>query len=208
MKLFIFGASEFAREIAQLAQQCGHEVSGFINDDPAIQTSDIEGIPVQPWVDALARRTDEQFVIALGSPQARTEICQRLAQYGLPVATLIHPKAQIDQAVEIGAGSIIADGCIVGAATTVGRCVIISVHTTVGRGDIIEDFVSIMPGVKIGNAVHIKRGVYIGPHATIRNRTFQRPIVIGENAAIGMGAVVFQAVSADVIIVSNSAHVC
>ena len=208
MKLFIFGASEFAHEIAQLAQQCGHEVSGFIEDEPAVQGSDRDGIHIHSWMDVLATRSTEQFVIALGSPHRRAEISERCSRHELPLATLIHPSAQIDEFVEIGAGSIIADRCVVKSNTTVGYCVLMNSYTTIGRDSVIEDFVSIMPGVEIGKTVHIKQGAYIGTNAVIRNRRPQLHSVIGENATIGMGAVIWQSVPAGAREVGNTSRAC
>lgn len=205
MKIYIFGAGGFGREIAALAQKCGHSVAGFVDDSPHETGERLNGLPVIRSSDLLDTLTTESVVVAIGEPATRRTVVERLGGLGVPFATLIHPNVDNGDTNTIGDGSMICSGCAITVNISIGKHVILNLNTTIGHDCILEDYVSIMPGVNVSGCVRICEGAYIGTGAVIRNGTPDKFITIGAGAVVGMGAVVTKDISAGATVVGNPA---
>lgn len=205
MKLYVYGASGHGREIAQLAKRCGYAVSAFIDDNSSLWSTHINDIPVVSASDALDYHDTQQFIVAIGNPEARRTIMERLQRYGFKFATLIHPNVDLDDHVTVGEGSMICAGCSIKVNASIGRGVILNSLSTVGHDSILEDYVSVMPGVNISGGVHVCTGAYIGTNAAIRNGVPDKMLIVGAHAVVGMGAIVVKAVGDNTTVVGNPA---
>jgi len=194
-KIAIYGAGGFAREVAWLISDITREdsdirVACFIDDDEANVGSIINNIPVLGWEQAVRQHPCMEVVVAIGSPKTRERIVDKVVQAGVPFATLIHPRVEMSELIEIGEGTIITTGNILTVNINIGQHVHINLDCTIGHDAILEDYVTLAPGVHISGWVHLERAVYIGTGAVIINGTSDKPIRIGSNAIIGAGAVV------------------
>ncbi len=205
-KILIYGSGGFAREVAWLAQECGHEVMAFIDDDPGKRGLHVNGIAVLGFDEAKERYLHLPVVLAVGSPQAREILYQRCAEVGFRFATLIHPRVERSPWIEVGEGTVIAAGSILTVNVRLGKQVQINLDCTIGHDVVMEDFATLAPGVHVSGWVHVKRGAYIGTGATIINGTSEAPIVIGENAVVGAGAVVTKSVPPSTTVVGIPAR--
>lgn len=187
----IVGAGGFGREIALLISQINAQkevwkLVGFYDDHPDLQGKNYAGLPVLGTTDAL-NRVEKQLsvVIAVGSPQVKRKIFQKLLNPNLRFPTLIHPGAIFGGGTEFGIGNIICAGTILTVNNVLGDFVTINLGCTVGHDTRIGAFSSVMPGVCISGEVLIEEGVYIGTGANIINQ-----VEIGEESIIGAGALV------------------
>ena len=71
----------------------------------------------------------------------------------------------------------------------------------------IGDFVTFAPGVMCNGNVQIENHVYIGAGAILRQGTKSKPLVIGEGAIVGMGAVVTKDVLPNTTVIGNPARI-
>ena len=69
----------------------------------------------------------------------------------------------------------------------------------------IGDYVTFAPAVKCNGNVHIEDHVYVGAGAVIKQGSPDNPLIIGEGAVIGMGAVVTKSIPAGMTVVGNPA---
>ncbi|MNJ56020.1 putative acetyltransferase EpsM [compost metagenome] len=69
----------------------------------------------------------------------------------------------------------------------------------------IGDFVTFAPGVKCNGGVIIEDYAYIGAGVIIKQGTPNRPVVIGRNSIVGMGAVVTKSVPPNTTVFGNPA---
>lgn len=205
-ELLVYGSGGFAREVAWLAQECGHEVMAFIDDDPGKRGLVINGIPVLDFDEAKKRYLHLPVALAVGSPKTREVLYQRCAEAGFRFATLIHPRVERSSWVEVGEGTVIAAGSILTVNIRLGKQVQINLDCTIGHDVVMEDFATLAPGVHVSGWVHVKRGAYIGTGASIINGTSEAPIVIGENAIVGAGAVVTKSVPPNTTVVGVPAR--
>lgn len=193
--LYVFGCGGFGREVAWLASQIFSEkmALSFLVDRPEYLQPPVNGLPVAMLSDLRPNR-ESVFVVAIGDPHARRKAAQRCLAAGLDATTLIHPRAEISQWVDIGAGTIICAGCIVTTNVSVGAHVHLNLGCTVGHDVIIGEFTTLSPGVHVSGHVHIGRGVFIGTGANIINGTSETPLVIGDGAVVAAGACVTRSI--------------
>jgi len=193
-KIAVYGAGGFAREVAWLISDIhkgqSPQVTCFIDDNPQNVGRVINGIPVLSLEQALERFPDIAVAVSIGSPHIRERVARKVAQASLPFVTLVHPRVEMSEFVQIGDGSIITAGNILTVNITIGQQVHINLDCTIGHDVIIEDFATLAPGVHVSGWVHIGKRVYIGTGAAIINGTSEKPLKIGSDSVIGAGAVV------------------
>lgn len=189
-KLFIYGSGGFAREVAWLAEEAGFEIMGFIDDNPDKIGSLINGIEVFSLEEARFYVSEASLVIAVGSPQAREKLYFKASSVGFSFATLVHPRVEKSKFIEMGEGTVIAAGSILTTNISLGKHVQINLDCTIGHDVVMEDFATLAPGVHVSGWVRIGKRAYIGTGAVIINGKEGEPIVIGDDATVGAGAVV------------------
>lgn len=110
-KLVIVGVGGFGREIAWLVERINAmeptwELLGFIDDNSEKHGTIVNGYPVLGGCDWVLEHKDEVFAVcAVGTAKTRRRIVERL--HGVRFATLVDPKVQMSQRVEMGEGCII-----------------------------------------------------------------------------------------------------
>jgi len=205
-KVAIYGAGGFAREVAWLAESSDLDVVCFIDDDPHQRGKTLNGIPVMGLEDAKGRYPDASLVVAVGSPQVRERMAKKAADWGFSFATIIHPRVERSRWIEVGDGSVIAAGNILTTNIRLGKHVQINLDCTIGHDVVMEDYVTLAPGVHVSGWVRLGKRVYVGTGAVIINGTKEAPLVIGDDAVIGAGAVVTKSVPTGVTVVGVPAR--
>jgi sugar O-acyltransferase (sialic acid O-acetyltransferase NeuD family) len=193
-RIAVYGGGGFAREVAWLAEACGHEVVCFIDDDPSKIGRTLNDIRVLSIEEAASAFTDAHVAAAIGSPKTRETVTRRAEQHGFRLATLVHPRVERSRWVTFGDGAVICAGNILTTNITIGRHVQINLDCTIGHDVIMDDFATLAPGVHVSGWVTLGRRAYVGTGASIINGTEDRPLVIGEDAVVGAGACVTRSV--------------
>ena len=194
-QIVIYGAGGFARETAWLIQSCNenkrlYEVVCFVDDNKSIQGSELNGIPVMSLETSRQRFPEAKIVGGVGQPQTRELLMKKADQIGFQFETIIHPRVELSEWIEIGLGAVICAGNILTTNITLGQHVQINLDCTVGHDVIFGDYTTLSPGVHISGWVHFRRRVYVGTGAVFINGTKDEPIQIGDDAVIGAGACV------------------
>jgi sugar O-acyltransferase (sialic acid O-acetyltransferase NeuD family) len=188
----IIGAGGAAREASWVLREDNGLVKkwnllGFIDDNPALQGLLFCEVPVLgdfSWLERNSRK-NFQVLCAVGNPQVRKHLVQKVAKLGLSFSTVIHPTAQVSEWVEIGPGSLICAGTILTTHVKIGAHSIVNIACTVSHDTVIGAYCNINPGCHIAGAVQVGDGVDLGIGASvIQNKN------IGEWSVIGAGAVV------------------
>ena len=204
-EIAIYGAGGFAREVAWLAQNCRetgkvYEIVCFIDDALDKIGKTLNGIPVLDW--DMARRSFPKagIVVAIGSPRVREGIVARVAQAGYGFETLIHPRVEKSDGVEMPPGTVVCAGTILTTNIRLGVHVQVNLSCTVGHDVILGDFTTLAPGVHVSGWVHFGKRVYVGTGAVIINGTEESPLTIGEDVVIGAAACVTRSIPAGVTV--------
>ena len=207
MILLIYGASGLAKEIFDLVMRSIPDkyekiyfIDDFTDEAPCYLSESIH-------FDSITTRFEDKLkelegIVAVGEPQYREMLTKRFDETGIRLATLIDSSAIISPTARIGEGSIICENASLHADVNVGRGCIIQPSAIIGHDIKIDDY-SVLgaycaPG---GSSVFGKR-VFVGMHGTIKEKT-----IIGDDAIIGMGAVVYKDVEAGMTVIGNPARV-
>src|SRR5574337_268640 len=100
----IYGAGGFAREVAWLVQSCDgqYKVACFIDDNESVHGKVLNGIPVMGIEEAYRRFPRAWVVGGVGTPKTRQALMERSAAAGFGFETIIHPRVERSQWMEIG----------------------------------------------------------------------------------------------------------
>jgi sugar O-acyltransferase (sialic acid O-acetyltransferase NeuD family) len=198
-ELLIIGAGGFARETAQAVEAVNAvrptwRLLGFLDDDPLLHGSVVEGATVLGGTEMVDALPAARVVVCVGNPRGycvRERIVERLA---LPVdryATVIHPSAQVSPSSSVGPGSVLLALTTLTASVRVGAHVAVMPQVVLTHDVVVADYATIASGVCLGGGVRVERGAYLGAGALIREH-----VTIGAQALVGMGSVVLQDVPA------------
>lgn len=190
-QIAVYGASGFGREVVWLIQTCNtYDVVCFIDDNVKKQESVLNDIPVMSLEQARREFPKAKVVCGVGIPKTREILMKKASSIGFDFETIIHPRVEHSQWVEIGKGTVICAGNILTTNIVLGQHVQINLDCTVGHDVIMGDYTTLAPGVHVSGWVHFGKRVYVGTGAVMINGTKEDPILIGDDAIIGAGAVV------------------
>lgn len=211
MKLYgIVGAGGFGREVLPVAW---HMLSArhradefelvFVVEFGA--TEPVNGHRVLTLEQFAAAGGERWFNIAIADHQARRRIAQRLTALGAQPFDVIAPNSVLLEGNQIAEGAILCPFSMVTSNARIGCFFHANIYSYVAHDCVIGDFVTFAPGVKCNGRVRIEDHAYIGTGAILREGSADRPIVIGEGAVVGMGAVVTRSVAPGATVVGNPA---
>jgi len=162
-KLVIVGAGGHGRAVAEAAELEGawSEII-FVDDNYPGQTASgawkIAGHPGQ--LGTLAG-TGDAFIVAIGNQAARERLILDLQRLGIPLATVIHPRAYVSPYAAVGEGCAVMAGAVVGTAARLGRGVIVNANATVDHDVVVGDFSHLGVGVQLAGGVAIEDRVWL-----------------------------------------------
>lgn len=190
-------------EVLWLAERCGRQVLGFLDDTPEKQGTTLLGVPILGGISSWVLYDDCDFVIAIGSPKGRSLVASKMNQLGRPeFARLIDPSAIVGKEVSIQDGSIVCAGVICTVKVYIGLHAVVNLNTTIGHESSLGDFCTIAPNASISGNVVCGDMVEIGTGAKIREK-----ISIGSGSVVGMGSVLTKNVEPCKVVVGNPARV-
>jgi len=191
--LVVIGAGGFGRETVEAvralnAHGAGWRLLGYLDDDPALAGTLVDGQPVLGGLRELKGLPDAFVVVCTGRPDnysSRRRIVQALDLPAHRYATIIHPTAAVSTTSQVGPGSVLLAHTALTAAVSVGSHVAVMPQVTVTHDDVIADYATLASGVCLGGGARIGLGAYIGAGALVREGRS-----VGAWALVGMGAVV------------------
>lgn len=215
MKSILFGligTGGFAREVMPLVAHSLYEALGqdalkaklvFVETTPTAEK--VNGIPVLSEEEFIERQGKKYFAIAIADSGVRKSIAERLLPHA--EALPIHAAQHVNLAENtIGTGVIFCPFTTITANSRVGKFFHANIYSYIGHDCVIGDYVTFAPNVHCNGNVHIHDHAYIGAGAIIKQGTKDAPLIIGQGAIIGMGAVVTKSVAAYSVVVGNPAQ--
>jgi len=204
-ELIIIGAGGDGRNVADVVRDLSDDwkLLGFLDDDPAKQGKEINGVRVLGKIDNLEKYRGCYFTILVGTAGRVKSKKNLIAKLGLKpdeYATIIHPSAKISPSASIGKGTVILPMVTVMANAYLGDFVFVASKTNIGHDAKIFDYTLLSAMVGIAGGVTVREGAYIGISSCIREG-----INVGEWSIVGIGSVVVKDVKPYTIVAGNPA---
>lgn len=206
-KVAVFGASGCGRGVMPLAR-AQWAASGedcelvFVDDNPP--APEINGHLVLTYSQWLQQPASSRHInIAIANSKVRQKIAERCMNDGLKFFDVRASNVvQLDD-VQLGEGAILCPFVTLTSNIRIGNHFHANLYSYVEHDCIIGDFVTFAPGVKCNGNVVIEDHVYIGAGAILKQGHPGEPLVIGQGALVGMGAVVTKSVPSGATVVGN-----
>ena len=150
-KLLILGAGGYAQTVADLVRQLGtYERIAFLDDGKS--GADILGT-CQEY--PLFLDAETEVYPAFGNNVLRCQWMGRLLGEGIPIPTLVHPRAYVSPQAKLGQGTVVLPFAVVNTGVTVKDGCIINIGSLIDHDCVIEDGVHLCPGaiVKAENRI-------------------------------------------------------
>ena len=211
--IYIFGISGFAREVADVANNCGYSNVTYIaentNDvDVKLDVELDENCQVICESEVSGIDSSAHFAIGIGLGHVRKKIVDKFPS--LNYVNLIHSSAcfgfQQEEIIRQARGVVITAGVVFTNNIRVGDFSIFNLNATVGHDCNIGKFVSVMPSVNISGNVALGDFSYIGVGATVLQGTESEKLLVGEGATVGAMALVTKAVAKGSVVVGIPAR--
>ncbi len=204
MILLIYGSGGLGKEVYDLAKRINKkekrwsEIS-FIDDIRG--ENNLNGIKVFKFEEIFSLK-DTECIVAVGEPDSREKLYNRLKQNSLKIATLIDPGAIISDDSVIEEGCIISPWVLIANGSHIKANSLIQASVNIGHDISVGKHSIISSGVFPGGGDVFGDKVYVGMGANIKEK-----LNIGSNSIIGMGSSVFSDVPPDMIVLGNPARV-
>ena len=204
----VYGASGCGRSLMPIARE--HMATSdtiYFIDDAVTTEQQVNGYKAVNYSIFKAIESDEKNVlIAIANSNIRQKLAEKLTNDGINIWTVKSQSTVIMDSVIIGNGAALSPFVTIGANVIIGQCFHANLYSYVEHDCVIGDFVTFAPRVSCNGNVHIEDHAYIGTGAVLRQGTPDKPLIIGEGAIVGMGAVVTKDVPAGVTVVGNPAR--
>jgi sugar O-acyltransferase (sialic acid O-acetyltransferase NeuD family) len=197
--LVIIGAGGFGRETADAVRAVNAaggswRLLGYLDDDPALSGSCLDGVPVLGGTAELSSLPDASVVVCTGRPDNYLSRPRIVGELDLPAeryATITHPTAAISASSRVGPGSVLLAHVAATAAVRIGSHVAVMPQVTLTHDDVVGDFATLASGALLGGGVRVGAGAYVGAGALVRENR-----AVGPGSLVGMGSVVLSDVPA------------
>ena len=203
--VIILGAHGLGRLALDIFQQNGIVVYGFLDDDPTLQSKEMNHIPIlgsiteERCLDIISANC-EAFVAIEQQGKRRRLIATLREQKKVISINAIHASAIIAKSASFGYGNLVNAHACLGVNTTLGSHCVLHTHVAVEHDAVIKDFVQIGAGSVIGANAILNEDVFVGAGAII-----VAGVAIGAGASIGTGSVVLTNVKSGERVLGNPA---
>ena len=172
-ELYIFGASTLARLACLAAQETGaFNVVGFVVDDGLDADTDVLGLPVHRWSDALCQpgSAGTAMFCAVGyrSMKARAAVFERIRGAGFDLVSILMPGAHLSPHAHIGPGNFLMAGSVVEPGARLGANNVVWSNATVCHDTQIGSHNFLAAGSTVGGHVHLGDRNFLGFGSIVR----------------------------------------
>ena len=191
--MYLYGASGHAKVIVDILQSNGKQITGMIDDNPAI--NELVGYPVYHELE-----NPTPVIVSIGDNRIRRKVVEKLQD--AEFETAVHTSAIVSPKSEIGEGTVVMQGAIIQSSVVAGKHCIINTGASVDHDCVLGDYVHISPHATLCGNATVGEGTWIGAGAVVIPG-----IKIGKWSVVGAGSVVIKDIPDNVVVVGNPARI-
>ncbi len=193
--ILILGAGGHAKVVADILQQQGKPLAGFLDDNPSLWGTIFAGFPVHGAIHDIARFQPTGLIVGIGSNRARKQVVDSLGAVPPELwVNAIHPRAIVADSVRVGRGIVIAAGAVINPDAILGNHIIVNTTASIDHDCSIGDYVHLAPGSHLAGEIQVGEGALVGVGAVVIPG-----ITIGGWTVIAAGAAVVRDIPAHVV---------
>jgi len=203
MKLYIYGRGGTGREVLDIALRINAREfrwNDFYFIDDTENSSDSE-LTVVALDDIPANELCE-VIVAVGEPEVRKALYNRVKSKNLKFATLIDQSSIVYPSCKLGNGCIIYPNTVVSCSSDVSENVMVQFNTIIGHDIVVGPHTVVSSCVTLGGGVAIGELTFVGMGSLIKER-----VTVGAQSIVGLGSVVYKDIPDGMIVVGNAARV-
>lgn len=156
--LLIVGGGGHGRAVAEAAAMTG-EWNDIVFADDSYHAQEKSGR--WPIIGTTTQLSDfsgsyQGAIVAIGNQVVRERLTNVLEELGLPLVTIVHPRAWVSDSANVAPGCAIMAGAVVGASARLGRGVIINANATADHDATLGDFAHLGVGVQLAGGVIVE----------------------------------------------------
>lgn len=185
-KLALIGAGGFAKEVAEVAELNGFEVTGCYSQTPGNFSALHKG-----YLDELLRdRAQYQgAILGVGGVDRRSIARRRtlvdwLSKANIACPSIVSPSAVRSKGVDVGAGAFVAHGVILGVDAVLKSFCVVNSGAIIGHDAVIGVNAICAPGAFLGGVSEVGEDALIGPLSKVLQGA-----KIGRDVVLGVGCV-------------------
>jgi sugar O-acyltransferase (sialic acid O-acetyltransferase NeuD family) len=188
-RIFVYGAGGQGKVVADILACKGEgEFVGFVDDREELWGGRVMEFAVLgggEWLRGEAEDSRVAVAVGVGDGRARRMIAERCAVWGVEILTLVHPRATVACAAQVGTGTVVMAGAVINADARIGAGVIVNSGAVVEHDVEIGDFAHVAPRAAMGGAARLGAFSHLGMGAVVLER-----VCVGSHTIVGAGAVV------------------
>jgi sugar O-acyltransferase (sialic acid O-acetyltransferase NeuD family) len=190
--ILIYGAGGHAKAVMEMVHAIGtFRIAGIIDDQVStgLRVLDIPVLGPREIIPLLIDRGLQQAANGVGGIidiNVRVKLFELLANLGLTLPRLVHPRATVEPSASVGDGAqVFANAYIGSSAVLLPRCMI-NTNAVISHDCEIGSYTHIAPGALLAGHVHVGERSLVGMGVTTAIG-----IKIGNGVRIGNGAVIY-----------------
>ncbi|MCP4275858.1 MAG: acetyltransferase [Gammaproteobacteria bacterium] len=189
--VIVLGAGGHAKVVANALKLLGQEIVGFVAAEIK-QGSEFLGSSVLGDEQVLNSFLPDDVVLANGigampNNNARWRVAAQMRERGYSFTSVIHPSVVIAQDVDLDEGVQVMAGSIIQPGVRVGRDTIINTGVLLDHDCRVGEECHLAPGVVCSGSVHVGEGAHLGTGTVVIQN-----ISIGGNSVVAAGSVIYR----------------
>ena len=203
-EIIVIGGGGHAKVLISVLKKAMYRIKGYTdNQDHGV----ILGVPYL-GNDGILRDFANKIpsvntIIGIGKVDAssrRLSLQNEIALLGFDFPAICSPHSIVNEAVSLGAGTVVLDGVVISSGSEIGRACILNSHSTIEHDCLIGENVHIAPGVTLSGGAKIGDNCMVGTGANVI-----QSISICAGSLIGAGATVIEDITVPGTYVGNPA---
>ncbi|TVP43096.1 MAG: acetyltransferase [Gemmatimonadales bacterium] len=207
--LYILGSRGHGSEVLEAARAASASessgdrlvVEGFLDDDPALMGTEVQGSRVLGPLDD-PRLEGANAALGVGYPQTKLRVVSRVKSLRPRWPTIVHPASTVASMTGLGGGVLVQAGAVLSTNIALGDFTTVNLAATLSHDVVVEPFATVSPGAHVGGNVRIGEGAFIGIGASVVQGT-----TIGAWSVVGAGAVVVHDVEPNTVVAGVPARI-